>query len=101
MRRLTEKAVQEMRDAGFIAPTYSEWARSMFLVLKPDGTQRFFVDYRKFNLVTIQYKFLLPLEDDCLEILGYSTIFITLDLSSAYFKILIRLWDRDNTTFTT
>ena len=100
-RKLTEEAVKEMLHAGVIEPASTEWASPVVLVPKPDGTQRFCVDYRKLNAITVPDSYPLPRADDCLDSLGEAMIFTTLDCNSGYWQIPIAECDRDKTTFTT
>ena len=40
--------------AGVVEPATAEWASPMVFVPKKDGNMRFFVNYQKFNAVTIR-----------------------------------------------
>ena len=46
-RKLVEKEIQEMLEAGVISPSCSPWASPITLVPKKNGSVRFCVDYRK------------------------------------------------------
>lgn len=89
-----------MRQAGVIEPAKSEWASPVVLVPKPDGSLRFWVDYRKLNAITTRDAYPLPRMDDCLDSLGDATVFTTLDCNSGYWQVPVAAEDRDKTTFT-
>ena len=100
-RQQTEAAVKQMLDAGVIEPANTEWASPVVLAPKPDGSQRFCVDYRKLNMETVADAYPLPRADDCLDSLGGADIFTTLDCNSGYWQIPVAERDRDKTAFTT
>lgn len=70
------------------------------LVPKPDGTQRFCIDYRKLNKLKLRDTYPLTRIDECLDSLGYAKFFTTLDCNNGYWKIPILPRDQDKTTFT-
>jgi hypothetical protein len=57
------------------------------MVKNVDGSMRFCVDYRKLNLLTKKDSFPLSRIDSCLDSLGGSTFFSTLDLRQRYFQV--------------
>lgn len=79
-----ERNVQEMLAANVIEPAQSAWSSNVLLVRKKDGSMRFCVDYRKLNNITIKDSYPLPRIDSCLESLGGSFYFSTLDLRTGY-----------------
>lgn len=58
-RQEMRRQVDEMLEAQNIGPSESPRSSPVVLVAKPDGTQRFCVDYRALNKVTKQVKFQL------------------------------------------
>jgi len=74
-RDIVAKEVKRQRDLGVIVPTSAEWAVSVVLVPKPDGTMRFCVDHRRLNEVTGQDVFPLPRMNDCIDFLGDAKVF--------------------------
>jgi predicted aspartyl protease len=96
-----ERNVQEMLAAKVIEPAASAWASNVLLVRKKDGSYRFCVDMRKVNELTIKDCYPLPRIDSCLESLGGSCYFSTLDLRSGYWQTEIHEEDRDKTAFVT
>jgi hypothetical protein len=71
--------IQRMMKAEVIEPATSEWASPIVLVAKPDLSTRFCVDYRKLNAITVRDYYPLPRLDECIDSLGDSKIFTTLD----------------------
>ena len=84
-----------------IHPSSSEWASPPVLIRKKDGKVRWCLGYRTLNNVTIKDAFPLPNISECLDVLGDTMFFSTLDMSSGYYQILIKEEDRDKTAFLT
>ena len=96
-----EKIIQEQLEAGIIQPSSSPWASPLVFVKKKDGSTRPCVDYRKLNSVTQFDCFPLPKIEECLDSLGGSKYFSTLDLQSGYWQIEVKEEDRPKTAFRT
>ena len=76
--------MSKMQEEGVIRALKSPWASSIVLVRKHDGSLRFCVIYKAFNVVTKSEVFPLPRIDDLLDKLGQSKYFTMLDLKSGY-----------------
>ena len=70
-----------MLSKGIIQPSSKHWASPVMLVRKKDGSTRFYIDYRKVNVVTHKDAYPLPRVDDTLDTLAGAKWFTTLDLS--------------------
>jgi hypothetical protein len=71
----------------------------VIFVLKKDGTQRLYVDYRALNEVTVKNKYLLPRIDDLFDQLRGACVFSKIDLRLGYHQLKIRKCDIPKTTF--
>lgn len=99
-RGLIAGEVAKQLKLGVIEPAQSEWSFPVVLVPKPDGSQRFCVDYRRLNDVTVKDAYPLSRMDDCIDFLGEATCFSTLDCNMGYWQIPVAIEDQDKTTFT-
>ncbi|GFT06958.1 hypothetical protein TNCV_1415331 [Trichonephila clavipes] len=71
--------------------------------LPPDSPEayRFAIDYRKLNAITKYPRYPLPLIDDLIRNIPYTTMMSTLDLKSGYFQLAINPRDIEKTAFIT
>jgi len=83
-----------------IEPVQSEWASPVILIPKPDGSPRFFIDYRQLNERTLRDLYPQPRMDDCLKSLGDAQFASTLDCNAGYWKIPIAEDDKPKKAFT-
>ena len=90
-----------MKHAQIIDPSVSPWFSLVVLVAKPDGTQRFCVDYRALNSMTKRDLHPLPRCDDILESLSGAQWFSHLDLLRGYWQIDVAEQDQEKTAFAT
>ena len=81
-----------MLDAGIIEPSTSPWASPVVLIRKKDKSLRYCIDYRQINKVTVK---------DCLETLGGSHYFSTLDCASGYWQVAMDPAGAAKTAFVT
>ena len=83
-----------MLQNDIIQPSSSPWASPVVLVQKQDGSQHFYVDYRKLNSITKKDAYPIPRIDDTLNTLAGSCWFSTLDLVSGYWQVELAQQDR-------
>ena len=76
-----------MLNLGIINNSNSEWASPIVLVKKPDGSERFCVDFRKVNEVTTKDCFPMPNVEGKMNKLHGCQFFTKLDCTSGYWQI--------------
>ncbi|GFX23385.1 hypothetical protein TNCV_4937001 [Trichonephila clavipes] len=74
------KQIDEWLEQGIVRPSSSEYASSIVLVKKNDGTTRLCVDYRRLNRKLVKDRFPLPLIEVVLDRLQGAKVYTTLDL---------------------
>jgi len=89
-----------MLKAKVVRPSTSEWASSVVVVPKNDGSLRFCVDYRRLNAVTKKDSYPIPRMEDCIDLLGDARVFSTLDCNAGSWQIPMAPDDIDKTAFT-
>ena len=97
VKRQANKTVED----GVARPSNSPWAHSVILVKKKDGTQRFVVDYRQLNKVTVKDSYPMPDVREIIDKMNGSKYFSKVDMASAYWAVSIRESDRHKTAFMT
>ncbi|XP_053873204.1 uncharacterized protein LOC128831095, partial [Malaclemys terrapin pileata] len=100
-RQVVEKEVRAMLDLGVIEPSQSEWRSPVVLVPKPDGSQRFCIDFRRVNAISKFDAYPMPRIDELLARLGGARYITTLDLSKGYWQIPLEPASREKTAFAT
>jgi len=99
-REREKEEVERMRSMDVIEPANGEWASPVVMVPKPDGSVRFCIDYRKLNLMTIKNAYPIPRMDECIDSLGDSRAFSTLDCNAGDWQIPVAEEDKHLTAFT-
>ena len=94
-----DNQVEQMLQAGVIENSSSPWSSNVVLAKKSDWSLRFCVDYRRLNDLTYKDSFPLPRIDTCLDALGGSRFFSTMDLRSGFWQVAIDPMDADKTAF--
>jgi hypothetical protein len=95
-----ETHLLKMLDEGSYK-TISDWASAPVLICKLDCSERYCIDYRKLNEVTVIDVYPLSLVDDCMDTVGsWQCLFSKLDANSAYFQLKLQE-NRKKTVFIT
>ena len=95
------KEVEFMLKNGIIEPSKSNWSSPIVLVPKPDGSQRFCIDYRKVNAVTKTDSFPLPRIEDCIDQVGNAAYVSKIDLMKGYWQVPLSQEAREISAFVT
>lgn len=93
--------IDEMKGAGIVEDSTSEFASPILLVRKKSGEFRLCVDYRELNKLTVKDHYPLPRIDDQLDNLGQKKYFSSLDLFSGYYQIPMAYDSKEKTAFIT
>lgn len=80
-RGLEKETIRKMFGMGVIEPSNTEWATQIILLPKKDGWQKFCIDYRKHNAVTISDSDQIP-TCTSVSIKSCKSIFKTMEISS-------------------
>lgn len=80
---ILREEVAYMLENGIIERSQSSWSSPCVLVDKPDGSVRFYTDYRKVNSVTKTDSYPIP-RMDCIDKVGKATYIMKLDLLKGY-----------------
>ena len=82
-------------------PSTSPWGAPVLFAKKKGKTLRLCVDYRQWNRVMIQNRYLLPRIDDLFDQLRGARVYPKIDLRAGYHQLRVRDTDIHKTTFRT
>jgi predicted aspartyl protease len=99
MRTAVKELIDEMLVNEIIEPSVSPWGAPLVPRMKPDGSVRLCVDYRKLNEVTVPDRYPLPNMNDTLQMLHNVKIITLVDLRSGYWQLAVAEEDRVKTAF--
>jgi len=99
-RQVIKENVDKMIRQKIIRPSNSSWSSPVVLAKKKDNTERFCIDYRKLNNLTLKDNYPLPRVDDIFDNIGQCKIFKTIDLDRGYWQIKVDEADKHKTAFT-
>jgi hypothetical protein len=97
---IVKKYLVENLDKGFIEPSHA-YAAPILFVKKADGSLRFYIDFRKLNLLTKKDRYPLPLIDETLARIERAKLFTKLDIRQAFHRIRMHPDSEELTTFRT
>jgi len=100
-RQIISDQINKMLKRNVIAPSHSAWTSPVVMVPKKNGKAQFCVDYRRLNNITKKDAYPLPRMEDCLESLGDSQVFASLDCTAGYWQVSLRKDDQEKTAFIT
>lgn len=101
MRETVEEEVQAMIELGVTEESQSECHSPIILVLKPDETLRFCIDFRRMEAISKLDAYLMPWVDELFDWLGDAHYITTLDLTKGYWQILLDPISKEKMAFAT
>jgi hypothetical protein len=96
-----KRYLTENLDKGFIDTSQAPFASPVLFVKKPNGSLRFYINFRKLNRLTRKDRYPLPLIDKTFARLAKAKVFTKLDIRQAFYQIWIHLDSKELTTFRT
>jgi hypothetical protein len=101
MRDVIKKELDSMLEMGVIEPSESAYSSPVVLVKKPDGSNRFCIDYRKLNRISKFDAEPMPNPDELFTKLSGCKYLTKIDLSKGYWQIVVKPECRHLTAFVT
>lgn len=102
MKETLLSEVKTMVDAGIIEPSDSPYCSPSVVVKKKDGTNRYCVDYRALNNISVFDAEPMPQLDDLFQQIGPNCrYFSKIDLSKGYWQIPLSAESKPKTAFAT
>ena len=101
LRDTVREEVKTMLSLGVIEPSESPIASPIVLVKKPDGSNRFCVDYRKLNKVTVFDAEPIPDQEELFTKVTHAKFFTKIDLSKGYWQVPMSPESKPLTAFLT
>lgn len=99
--RPAQEEFEDLLARGICRPSKSNWASSLHMVKKSDGTWRPCGDYRRLNAVTVPDKYPVPHIQDFSCILPGKKIFSSIDLMKAFNQVPVDPADIQKTAIIT
>ncbi|CAB0035616.1 unnamed protein product [Trichogramma brassicae] len=99
MEAVAQAEVKQLYEAGFIERSASDWCSAPVIVRKQDGSNRFCIEYRDLNKVTLQDQYPIPNMDGILDKLRKAKYLSKVDLKNAYHQILMEEHSKPYTAF--
>ena len=101
MKETIKNEVDEMLKLGVIERSESSYGHPIVMVKKPDGSNRFCIDFRKMNQVTVFDPEPIPNPQDIFASLTGSKYFTKFDLTKGYWQLALEDKDKEKTAFLT
>ena len=101
MESEVDEEIDSMLKLGIVEPSNSPYAHPIVIVKKPDGSNRFCVDFRRLNKLTVFDPEPMSNPQEMFASLAKSKYFTKLDLTKGYWQIPMRNEDTAKTAFLT
>ena len=98
---ILQKTINNLLEYKLIRKSSSPYGAPVLFVKKKDGTDRFCIDYRSLNSVTIKDAFPMTLHDEIFDKLNGNKYFTTIDFCAGYWQVPMNDDDIPKTAFTT
>ncbi|XP_060070207.1 uncharacterized protein LOC132550192 [Ylistrum balloti] len=96
-----KEEIDKMLEIGVIEPSSSPYAAPVVIVKKKDGTNRFCIDFRQLNRVTVFDSEPMPSTEDMFSRLAGYHYFSKLDLTKGYWQVPMAESAKEKTAFIT
>ena len=93
--------ISSLLEKGIIVPSTSQWSSPIVPLIKPDGSIRLCVDFRKLNAITQPDPYCMPLVEELIARVGEAKYLSKMDLSKGFYQVPLAEEDRENTAFVT
>ena len=101
MREVIKSEVDKMLELGVVEKSDSPYASPVVLVKKPDGSNRFCIDFRRLNRVTVFDAEPMTRSDDIFVKLNRDRYLSKIDMAKGYWQIPVSDSDKQYTAFIT
>ncbi len=98
-KTVESEEIKKMIRMGVIQQSNSDFTSPIVIVRKKDNSNRFCIDFRKLNAITVKDNYPMPLIEERLESLRGKGIFSSLDLTSGYWQFAVEPSSRKLTAF--
>ena len=91
--------IQTLVQMGILVPSYSPWSSPIVPIVKPDGSIRLCVNYRRVNAVTVPDPYYMPLIEELIAKVGESNFLTKLDLAKGFYQVELEAEAQAKTAF--
>ena len=95
------KEISSLLEKGIIVPSTSQWSSPIVPPIKPDGSIRLCVDFRKLNAIIQPDHYCMPLVEELIARVGEAKYLSKMDLSKGFYQVPLAEEDREKTAFVT
>lgn len=99
--KIIREEIAYMLENDLIKASNSEWSSPCVLVPKPDGTYRFFTDFRQVNKITKSDSYPIPRVNDRVDKIGDARFVSKFDLLKGYWQVPLTTRAREVSAFVT
>jgi len=94
-----KEEVDKLCSLGIIEPSTAAWSAPIVPLVKPNGSIRLCIDYRRLNSITCQEHYFMPELSDIMARVGQCKVLSKMDLAQGFHQITVEPGSRDKTTF--